>query len=87
MVSVTPAQNLVHNRGFGPEATNTKDEDVQTGMERWGRLRPPFRGPEKIHADDFLDRAVWQNHYARMEGRLNLVSRLVRSLRKRLGRL
>jgi len=86
MVSVTPAQNLIHNRGFGPEATHTKDTDVQTGMERWGRLRPPFRGPLEIRVDEALDRAVFENHYLRMEGKLSLLPRLLRSLRKRLGR-
>lgn len=86
MVSVTPAQNLIHNRGFGPEATHTKDTDVQTGMERWGRLRPPFRGPLEIRVDEALDRAVFENHFLRTEGKLSLLPRLLRSLRKRLGR-
>lgn len=84
-VSITPAQNLVRNAGFGPDATNTQDVSVETGMERHGRLTPPFRGPNEIHADSVLDRAVFQNHLLRQEGRLSFWPRILRSLVKRLG--
>jgi len=85
LVSITPAQNLVQNAGFGPEATNTRDVSVETGMERHGRLTPPFRGPEDIRADPELDREVFQNHLLRQEGRLSFWPRIRRSLLKRIG--
>lgn len=82
--SITPSQNLVSNRGFGPEATNTRDTSVDVGIERVGSLLPPFRGPVgTIHADTALDQLVFRNHFLRTEGRLPLVSRLLRSIRKR----
>jgi hypothetical protein len=84
-VSITPAQNLVRNAGFGPGATNTRDVSVETGMERHGRLKPPFRGPNEIQADLVLDRAVFQNHLLRQEGRLSFWPRIRRSLMKRVG--
>jgi len=86
MVSITPSQNLVLNLGFGPGATNTKDQDVETGVERNERLRPPYRGPDTIRPDEALDRAVFENHFLRTEGRLGLIPKLLRSLQKRLGR-
>lgn len=83
-VSITPSQNLVTNRGFGPEATNTRDASVDVGIERVGSLLPPFRGPVgNIHADTALDQMVFRNHFLRTEGRLPLLSRLFRSIRKR----
>jgi hypothetical protein len=84
-VSITPAQNLVRNAGFGPEATNTRDVSVETGMERHGRLTSPYRGPEDIRADPELDREVFQNHLLRQEGRLSFWPRIRRSLMKRIG--
>jgi hypothetical protein len=84
-VSITPAQNLVRNAGFGPEATNTRDVSVETGVERHGRLAPPFRGPKEIQANCHLDRAVFQNHLLRQEGRLSFWPRIRRSLIKRIG--
>jgi hypothetical protein len=83
-VSITPAQNLVRNAGFGPEATNTRDVSVETGMERFGRLIPPFRGPEEIRADTGLDRAVFKNHLLRQEGKLSFWQRIRRSVMKRV---
>ena len=83
-VSITPSQNLVTNRGFGPEATNTRDASVDVGIEKVGSLLSPFRGPVgKIHADTALDQMVFRNHFLRTEGRLPLLSRLFRSIRKR----
>jgi hypothetical protein len=83
-VSITPSQNLVTNRGFGPEATNTRDASVDVGIERVGSLLPPFCGPVgKIQADTALDQMVFRNHFLRTEGRLPLLSRLFRSIRKR----
>ena len=83
-VSITPSQNLVANRGFGPEATNTRDASVDVGIERVVPLLPPFRGPVgKIHADTALDQMVFRNHFLRTEGRLPLVGRMFRSFRKR----
>jgi len=85
-VSISPAQNLVRNVGFGPEATNTRDPRIGTGIERQDRLGHPYIGPQKIEADEDLDRLVFKNHFLRTEGRLPLLSRLIRSVRKRLGR-
>ncbi len=83
-ISITPSQNLVANRGFGPDATNTRDESVEVGIERIKTLRAPYRGPAGgIHADSSLDRQVFCNHYLQTEGRLPLVSRFLRSIRKR----
>jgi hypothetical protein len=84
-VSITPAQNLVRNVGFGPDATNTRDVFVKTGMEREGLLCPPFKGPMEIKADEELDYAVLHNHLLRQEGRLSFWPRIRRSLAKRVG--
>jgi len=84
-VTITPGQNLVQNRGFGSGATHTVDPSVEVGIERNGRLHPPYRGPTKIEADPGLDRMVFLNHFLRTEGRLPLLPRLFRSLKKRLG--
>jgi len=85
-VSITPCQNLVQNVGFGPDATNTRDLQINTGIEREDGLPPPYRGPQEIQADEVLDRLVFENHFLRTEGRLPLWPRLFRSLRKRLSR-
>lgn len=71
-VSVTPGQNLVANVGFGPEATHTQDATVDLGIRRGGSLRPPYRGPTKIAADEKLDQAIFRNHFLRTEGRRSL---------------
>jgi len=85
-VSITPSQNLVTNRGFGLEATNTRDSSAEVGLEREGQLSPPYRGPTgQIRADTTLDQLVFQNHFLRMEGRLPFFSRMLRSIRKRLN--
>ena len=85
LVSITPAQNLVRNVGFGADATNTRDETAQTGMEREGSLNPPFSGPSEIRADVDLDRQTFQNHLLRQEGRLTFWPRIRRSIMKRIG--
>jgi len=84
-VAITPAQNLVRNAGFGPDATNTRDESAETGIEREGRLQPPFRGPADIRADEEVDRLVFQNHLLRQEGRLSFWPRIRRSILKRIS--
>jgi len=84
-VSITPAQNLVRNVGFGPDATNTRDVLVKTGMEREDLLAAPFEGPMEIKADTELDRAVLLNHLLQQEGRLSFWPRIRRSLAKRVG--
>lgn len=83
-VSITPSQNLITNRGFGPEATNTRDASVDVGIERVGSLRSPFRSPVGgLHANTALDQLVFRNHFLRTEGRLPLVERMIRTFRKR----
>jgi len=84
-VSITPAQNLVRNVGFGPDATNTRDVLVKTGMEREDLLSAPFQGPMEIKADTELDRAVLLNHLLQQEGRFSFWPRIRRSLAKRVG--
>jgi len=84
-VSITPAQNLVRNVGFGADATNTQDETAQTGMEREASLKPPFTGPKEICADADLDRQTFLNHLLRQEGKLSFWRRIRRSLAKRVG--
>ena len=84
-VSITPAQNLVRNVGFGPDATNTRDVLVKTGMEREDLLSAPFEGPKEIKADKKLDHAVFHNHLLQQEGRLSFWPRIRRSLAKRVG--
>ena len=74
--AVVPAQNLVRNRGFGPAATNTRDESVEVGIEREARLRPPFLGPTSFGMDPVLDRMIFENHFLRTEGRKNLLQKL-----------
>ena len=84
-VSITPAQNLVRNVGFGPDATNTRDVLVKTGMEREDLLSAPFQGPMEIKADTELDRAVLLHHLLQQEGRLSFWPRILRSVIKRIG--
>lgn len=84
-VGITPGQNLVRNRGFGPGSTHTKDATVEEGVERQGPFRPPYRGPLSVAADEKLDGEVFRNHYLRMEGKLGFFPRIGRSLRKRLS--
>jgi hypothetical protein len=85
-VSITPAENLVRNVGFGPEATNTRDLGVKMGIERENRLQAPYQGPTKIQADPSLDRAIFENHFLRTEGKLGFWPRLIRSIGKRMAR-
>ena len=83
-VSITPTQNLVTNRGFGPGATHTKDVGVDVGIERVKPLHSPYRSPAgQIRADPAFDQQVFRNHFLRTEGRLPLFKRMVRSIRKR----
>ena len=84
LVSITPAQNLVRNVGFGADATNTQDETAQTGMEREASLNPPFTGPKEICADEDLDRQTFRNHLLRQEGKLSFWRRIKRSILKRV---
>lgn len=84
LVAITPAQNLVRNMGFGADATNTRDETVQTGMEREASLQSPFTGPKEICADVSLDRQTFRNHLLRQEGKLSFWPRIRRSILKRV---
>lgn len=84
-LSVTPAENLVVNRGFGPDATHTRDATVGVGIERREPLRPPYRGPESVEPDVFLDREIFRNHFRQMEGRLGFFPRMRRSILKRIA--
>ena len=84
---LSPSQNLVVNRGFGPDGTNTRDPLIGAGVERQDPLPPPYLGPEKIMPDPKLDRAVFENHLLRQAGRLSFWPRLGRSLLKRFGSL
>jgi len=85
-VSITPAQNLVNNRGFGAEATHTKDRSVDVGIDREGPLPAPYRSPKRLEVDPDLDQLVFTRHYLKMEGKLSFWPRLLRSLKKRLKR-
>ena len=85
-LAATPNENLVENTGFGEGATNTRDRSVDPGVERNGRLSFPLSHPGKLLRDTAADRAVFQNHYLRMEGRMSFLPRLWRSLRKRILR-
>jgi len=87
LCAVVPAQNLVWNRGFGATATNTRDEDVEVGIERELPLRPPYVGPSSVHPDERLDRMIFENHFLRTEGKKSLWGRLRAGLRKKLFRL
>ena len=83
-VSITPSENMVANRGFGPDATNTRDSSVEVGIERLNPLHSPYRSPAgQIRADKVLDQQVFRNHFLRTEGRLPLFARMFRSIRKR----
>jgi len=76
-VSITPSQNLVTNRGFGPEATNTKDSGLDVGIERKGRLQAPYQSPAgEIQEDTVLDRIIFRSHFLRTEGRRDLWQKL-----------
>lgn len=76
LLSINPTQNLVRNVGFGPEATNTVDPYMDLGIERANSLRPPYRAPEGMKADNVLDWDLFQNSLLRMEGRRNLWQKL-----------
>ena len=57
-----PTVNLVHNIGFSPEATHTRDVDNVAGMRVAGTMGQPLRHPEKFQWDDEADRLVeWAN--------------------------
>jgi hypothetical protein len=84
-VSITPSQNLVTNKGFGPDATHTKDGTIREGVERQRPLPPPYRGPAIISPDTRLDRETFRNHQLKMEGKLGFFPRLWRSMHKRLN--
>lgn len=84
MVSITPAENLVSNCGLGVGATNTKDENMETGIERTKRLLPPYRGPGEVESNHALDQEIFQNHFLKSEGRMKFYPRLARSIGRRL---
>lgn len=84
-LAVTPAENLVENRGFGAEATNTRDAAVIPGIERTASLGFPLRHPGRVERNVAADAAIFRNHYLQMEGRLPFWPRLLRSMAKRLG--
>lgn len=75
-VAANPTQNLIRNVGFGPEATNTRDPDVKTGIEREAPLKSPYLGPNLIEADITLDHAIFQNGFLKMEGRRSLFQKI-----------
>jgi hypothetical protein len=84
---ITPAQNLVVNHGFGLDGTNTRDSKVCAGVQRIRLLTEPYRSPEAVAPDSRLDRAVFENHILRQQGRLSFWPRLRRSLEKRFPNL
>ena len=86
-LAITPSQNLVDNAGFGPGATNTHDVEVDVGADRNERLGFPLQAPPAVERNEMADRAVFRNHYLRMEGKLPFWSRLIRSFGKRLPRI
>ena len=87
LLAVVPSQNLIWNRGFGASATNTRDEDMDTGIERELPLRTPYVGSGPIQADERLDRLVFENHFLRTEGKKSLWGRLAAGLRKKFIRV
>ena len=58
-VAVLPSQNLVTNRGFGPDATHTK-QDIGFGHRPRRELDFPLRHPPAVEVDPFRERAIWQ---------------------------
>ena len=84
LLSITPAVNLVKNAGFGEGATNTKDPEIQPGIERVGSFQLPYAAPNRLVRNVAADEAVFRNHYLRMEGRLSFWRKLIRSLGKRV---
>jgi len=84
MASITPAENLVWNSGFGPEATNTKDKTMEAQIERKGRLPPPYHGPEGCEKSATLDQETFRDHFLRSQGKIGLWQRLNRSISRRL---
>jgi hypothetical protein len=58
-LSVIPAQNLVSNVGFGPEATHTFHTDDLAGLLYATALELPLRGPTEVREDrEFEVRSV-----------------------------
>lgn len=84
MSSITPAENLVWNSGFGPEATNTKDKTMEAQIERKGRLPPPYHGLEGCEKSANLDQETFRDHFLRSQGKIGLWQRLNRSISRRL---
>ena len=87
LLAIVPSQNLIWNRGFGASATNTRDEDMEVGIERELPLPPPYTGSGPIQAGEELDRMVFENHFLRTEGKKNLWGKLMARLRKTPFRL
>lgn len=84
MVSITPAENLVLNSGFGPEATNTKDKTMEAQIERKGRLLPPYHVPEGSERNISLDQETFRDHFQKSQGKIGFWQRFIRSVSRRL---
>jgi hypothetical protein len=85
MASITPAENLVWNSGFGPEATNTKDKAMEAQIERTGRLLPPYDELEGCERNTILDQETFKHHFLVSQGKIKLWQRLYRSTLRRLS--
>lgn len=84
MASITPAENLVWNSGFGPEATNTKDKAMEAQIERKGRLLPPYHEPVGWEANSTFDLETFRDHFLRSQGKVGFWQRFNRSISRRL---
>jgi hypothetical protein len=84
MASITPAENLVLNSGFGPEATNTKDKSMEAHIERKGRLLPPYHEPEGCETNSTYDQETFRDHFLRSRGKIGFWQRFNRSISRRL---
>ena len=61
-LTATPAENLVRNVGFGPEATHTKGAGVDHPRQIGG-LDDPLEHPARVEADAVADRYTFDHHF------------------------
>ncbi len=82
---INPTVNLVHNIGFGGDATHTKYERDPLSQLRENRIEFPLLAPSQLRADAKADRRFAAIHYSLRKGiwRKRLRSALVHLLGER----
>lgn len=81
-----PHQNLVDNTGFGPDSTHTRDTSAKVCWQRQAPLKFPLTRPAQVRASTQLDFAVFRNVFLKMEGRRNLLQKILDRLFRKWSR-